>query len=152
MIVAQRHHVNQMRKMDTKRIILGVMAIGVLFFLLGCAETRSNHWSATKEITAGTAGGWLIIEPPPTARDITLIYNIDTNEIWEFFRIDELDAMNLPHGCVEVGNTDVRFPRQPRRYAFFPIPGWPESLTHGSKSRIEGIRLFRCPEEPPYPA
>src|SRR6266498_5934645 len=70
----------------------------------------------------------------------------------EFFRIDEVGAMNLSHGCVEVGSTDVRFPRQPKRHILFPIPGWPETLTYGSKSRIEGIRLFRCPEEPPYAA
>jgi hypothetical protein len=141
-----------MTKLDTKRIILVVMAIGVIFFLLGCGETRSNRWSVTKEIKAGTAGGWLIIEPPAAARDITLIYNIDTNEIWEFFRIDGKDGMNLPHGCVEIADTDAKFPRQPRRHVVFPISGWPEGLTHGSKSRIEGIRLFRCPEEPPYPA
>lgn len=138
--------------MHTKRIILGAIVCGLLLFSSGCGETRSRHWSTAKEIERGSVGEWLILNPPPKARDITLIYNIDSNEIWEFFKVDGFDIENLPDGCNEARDTKVSVPRQPKRRVLFSILGWPERLTDNNKNRIEGIRLFRCPQNPPYPA
>jgi len=141
-----------MRKMQTKGMILAVIACGILLFFSGCGETRSHHWSNAKEIERGTVGEWLILEPPPKARNINLIYKIDSNEIWEFFTVDGFDIGNLPDGCEESRGTEISLPRQPKRHVFFSIPEWPEHLTDNNKSKIEGIRLFRCPQPLPYPS
>lgn len=138
--------------MDTKKIVLRAIVFAMLLSSLGCGETQSRHWSTAKEIERGTVGEWLIVDPPPKARDITLIYKIDSNEIWEFFKVDGFDIKSLPDGCEEARDTEVSLPRQPKRHVLFSIPGWPERLTDKNKSRIEGVRLFRCSQKPPYPA
>ena len=141
-----------MIKKYTKRIVFAAIIFGIMLSSSGCGETRSRHWSTAKEIERGAVGEWLIVDPPPKAWDISLIYNIDTNEIWEFFKVDGFDIESLPYGCEEALKTEVSLPKQPKRHVFFSIPGWPEHLTDKNKNRIEGIRVFRCSQNPPYPA
>ncbi len=138
--------------MHIKKKIIGAVASGILLSSLGCGEMRTHHWSNTKEIKGGVNGGWLIVEPPPSARDITLIYKIDTSEVWEFFQIDESDMKHVTNGCEEIAYTDVSFPRVPKKHLFFAIPGWPEGLSNKSRTKIEGVKLFRCTQPPPYQA
>lgn len=138
--------------MYIKILILLSIIFAMIFFCAGCGETRSVHWSTTNEIEKEAVGDWLILLPPPTARDINLIYNIDTNEIWEFFQADSFEIESIILGCEEVQETEVSFPRQPKRHVLFVIPGWPEYLTYQNKNKIEGLRIFRCSQDPPYPA
>jgi hypothetical protein len=138
--------------MYIKIIILLSIIFTLIFFCAGCGETQSHHWSTTNEIEKAAVGGWLIVDPPPIARDINLIYNIDTNEIWEFFQVDSFEIESIISGCEEVQETEVNFPRQHKRHGLFVIPGWPEYLTDRNNNRIEGLRIFRCSHDPPYPA
>jgi hypothetical protein len=125
--------------MYIKIIILLSIIFTLIFFCAGCGETQSHHWSTTNEIEKAAVGGWLIVDPPPIARDINLIYNIDTNEIWEFFQVDSFEIESIISGCEEVQETEVSFPRQPKRHLLFVIPGWPEYLTYRNNNRIEGL-------------
>lgn len=136
------------------RIVTFLAAIGLvgilLVLFLKSGETRIQYWTTSKDINPG---GWLLLTPPKSAQDITLIYDIDTNEIWEIFRTDEADIKSIAADCEEVSLTGLSLPRQPKKYLFLTIPEWPNYLTINSTAKIiDGLKMLRCTQAPPYPA
>jgi hypothetical protein len=119
-----------------------VLAV-VLAAVIGCSacrETFEHRYATRREAERAGAinGGWIPSWTPPSARDIALTYNIDTNYRLLTFTFDEYATAAFRQDCSSLERTRVVLPR------WTPAKWWPPEL-HGSSAASPGrFKFFAC--------
>lgn len=110
-----------------------ISLLTVALLLLGCERldtiesTYQNFEAAVKAKAIGN-GRWIPGFLPPSAADIREIHNLDTNEVWLFFRSSPSDLPTVVSTCKKVAEREVVYPRKS------PGSWWPQMLTKGHTS------------------
>ena len=140
-----------MLKSSLMKSFRNLAIIAIIVVLSGCGETRMKHWHSAKELRDSSEERLPLTGLPLSSKNITFIWNIDTNEAWEFYETLPEEVKTVTKDCHKVVGEVVDLPRQPRRHVFFTISGWPEHLT-ANGSAFNEYTIFRCDEPPPYQA
>ena len=87
--------------------------------LVGCAEQIAHRFEtgAAAHSSELAQGGWVPHWLPPSAREVRLQYDIDTNERWLRFEVDQSQRPTLVAGLQAVpwSETATMGIRRPRR-------------------------------------
>lgn len=122
------------------------LLLSATLLILGCermevVETTYPNFESAVNAKAMGDGKWVPGFLPPSATSIREVHNIDTNEVWLFFRLDSDDIPAMITFCKKIIERDVVFPRQS------PGNWWPHALTQHPEDpqKIESIYdYYRC--------
>lgn len=140
-----------MLKNSLIKSLRNLTSIAIIVMLSGCGETKMRHWHSAKEQRDSSEERLTVTGLPPSSKNITFIWNIDTNEAWEFYETLPEEVQAVTKDCRKVVGEVLDFPRQPLRHGFISISGWPEQLTK-NRSAFKEYDIYRCDEPPPYQA
>ena len=129
----------------------GVSSGAASILLLSLALTPGCQWYAELHITegqyktyeevvadGGIQYGWVPGWLPMSSKDIVILANIDTNEMWMKFTYDADELRSVGETCMTIPPQEVEFPRtvvKPR------IPWWSNALE--TRMREEGL-FYAC--------
>ena len=107
-----------------------------LFLQLGCerAETIEHVYATLADAVKADAVGddkWIPVLLPPSAREIREVHNIDTNEVWLAFRLDDSTQVSAAAArCTRISVEKLaRVRKRPGKW-------WPEDLVRdGTKTQ-----------------
>ncbi len=114
---------------------LAIPLLSVTLLVPGCermevVETTYLNFEGAVNAKAIGDRKWIPGFLPPSATSIREVHNIDTNEVWLFFRLDSADIPTIINSCKKILGRDVLFPRKS------PGNWWPYALTqHPEDSR-----------------
>ncbi len=93
-------------------------------------------------VKAGAVGDekWIPVLLPPSATDIREAHNLDTNEVWLFFRLNSADPHFMARQCTRIPEDKLRLARKR------PGKWWPERLVQGGERTpsAEAYRHYEC--------
>lgn len=96
-------------------VAIWLIVVG-LAVLTNCKRMESRENSYVDYEAAMNAGemsrGWIPAYIPKSAKEIRLKYNIDTNQVWLFFRFNSSDIGLLLHSCEESIQNEINYPRE----------------------------------------
>lgn len=128
--------------------IWSIPLLSVVLLVLGCermetVETVYPNFEAAVNAKAVGDGRWIPGFLPPSATSIHEVHNIDTNEVWLFFRLDIADIPTVANSCKQVTGREVIHPRKS------PGSWWPRALVqHSEDSQRTGniYEYYGCKE------
>lgn len=132
--------------MMTKLRAISLVTVALLF--LGCermetVETVYPNFEAAVKAKAIGNGRWLPDFLPPSAASIREVHNLDTNEVWLFFRSNSADLPTVVSLCKKVAGREVTYPRKS------PGSWWPQTLTkrhEDSQQAVNAYEYYQCKE------
>ncbi len=87
-----------------------------LAILTNCKRMESNENYYVDYEAAMKAGeisrGWIPDYMPKSSKEIRLKYNIDTNQVWLFFRLNSSDVGLLLQSCEESTQNEIKYPHE----------------------------------------
>lgn len=125
-----------------------ISLLTVTLLLLACErmetiETVYPNFDAAAKAKAIGNGGWIPGFLPPSAADIREVHNLDTNEVWLFFRSSPADLPTVVSSCKKITGREVVYPRKS------PGSWWPQMLTkrhEGSQQTDNAYEYYQCRE------
>ena len=132
--------------MMTKLRAISLVTVALLF--LGCermetVETVYPNFEAAAKAKAIGNGRWIPGFLPPSAADIREVHNLDTNEVWLFFRSNSTDLPAVVSLCKKVAGREVVYPRKS------PGSWWPQMLIkrhEDSQQVVNAYEYYQCKE------
>ena len=91
---------------------------------IACEHTEEHYASLEEAVRAGEVKrGWIPPDLPKSAREIRLKYDVDTNEVWMSFSLDEENVRKFCDGLNKATPSDVSWPyRVSERVEWWPDP------------------------------
>lgn len=140
-----------MRPTPGMRVRLSSSLVAAVLIGGGCSsnfvETATNHYSNYGEAAEDGAlqRGWLPRNLPGSAHNIVETHNIDTNELWAKFQLDQADIDRFLRHCAK--SADIRLPPAERTEKM--AAWWPDALTDKSVERLpNGMQTYHCSKIP----
>jgi hypothetical protein len=117
------------------------LSVIILLITAACERVESVYPDARAAISAGEIErGWIPAFLPPSAKDIHVKYDLDTNEVWLRFSMDPSEVGSIENSCRRIETVEAVLPE---RAGFW----WPERLTEEQGSALHqsgGYTHYRC--------
>lgn len=116
--------------------------IALLFTVSACDRfdtVESEYSDSVEAINSGAIErGWIPAFLPASAREIREKHNLDTNEVWVHFLIDDGSLADIKRSCHAAQLTGVILPRKESG------DWWPSALVDGSQVQAGEYAYYRC--------